>query len=179
LPPVGMLSRAGSTCRVTDVATTPHPTKHRQRSPRIAENDRKILLEILESDELDALFQTIATEDFGADAPQLVNRLRVCDQYIEIRANAGNLPEALRGGRLAVGPIEVVSSLAGVWHRRRGQEPRGGRPTRCQFNSSCLELSGCQLVIPFSGKASGKSSRLDCDLARQCPERVRPGGNSA
>ena len=43
------------------------PTKHHQGSPRITDNDRKILLEILESDELEALLQTIATEDFGAD----------------------------------------------------------------------------------------------------------------
>ncbi len=54
-------------CRVTDVASAPHPTKHQQGSPRITENDRKILLEILESDELEALFHTIATEDFGTD----------------------------------------------------------------------------------------------------------------
>ena len=56
-------------CRVTDVASAPHPTKHHQGSPRITENDRKILLEVLESDELEALFQTIVTEDFGTDYP--------------------------------------------------------------------------------------------------------------
>lgn len=38
-----------------------------QGSPRITDNDRKILLEILESDELEALFRTIAKEDFGTD----------------------------------------------------------------------------------------------------------------
>ena len=54
------------TC-VTDVASAPHPTKHLQRSPRITENDRKTLLEMLEGDELGALFQTIAQEDFGTD----------------------------------------------------------------------------------------------------------------
>jgi len=68
-PPVGKPPRAGRMCRVTDVASAPHPTKHHQGSPRITENDRKILLEILESDELEALFQTIATEDFGTDYP--------------------------------------------------------------------------------------------------------------
>lgn len=52
---------------VTDIASAPHATKHQQGSPRITENDRKILLEILESDELETLFQTIATEDFGTD----------------------------------------------------------------------------------------------------------------
>lgn len=67
IPPVGMLASAGSMCRVTDVASAPHPTKHLQGSPAITDNDRKILLEILESDELEALFQTIAQEDFGAD----------------------------------------------------------------------------------------------------------------
>lgn len=64
-----MLVRAVSMCRVTDVASAPHPTKHHQGSPRITENDRKILLETLESDELEALFQTIVTEDFGTDYP--------------------------------------------------------------------------------------------------------------
>lgn len=53
--------------RVTDVASAPHPTKHQQGSPKITENDRKILLEILESDELETLFHTIAQEDFGTD----------------------------------------------------------------------------------------------------------------
>ncbi len=53
--------------RVTDVASAPHPTKHQQGSPTITENDRKILLEILESDELETLFHTIAQEDLGTD----------------------------------------------------------------------------------------------------------------
>ena len=53
---------------VTDVAHAPHPTMRQQGSPRITDNDRKILLEILESDELEALFRTIAKEDFGTDA---------------------------------------------------------------------------------------------------------------
>lgn len=54
---------------VTDVASAPHPAKHQQGSPRITDNDRKILLELVESDELETLFQTIATEDFGTDTP--------------------------------------------------------------------------------------------------------------
>lgn len=54
------------TC-VTDVASAPHPTKHQQGSPAITDNDRKILLEMLEGDELGALFQAIAQEDFGTD----------------------------------------------------------------------------------------------------------------
>ncbi len=53
--------------RVTDVASAPHPTKHQQGSPAITDNDRKILLEMLEGDELGALFQAIAQEDFGTD----------------------------------------------------------------------------------------------------------------
>ena len=52
---------------VTDVASAPHPAKHQQGSPRITDNDRKILLEMLEGDELGALFRTIAQEDFGTD----------------------------------------------------------------------------------------------------------------
>jgi len=67
MPPVGMLPSAGSICRVTDVASAPRPTKHQQGSPRITDNDRKVLLEILESDEFEALCQTIVIEDFGTD----------------------------------------------------------------------------------------------------------------
>ena len=52
---------------VTDVASAPHPTKHQQGVPAITENDSKILLEMLEGDELKALFQAIAQEDFGTD----------------------------------------------------------------------------------------------------------------
>ena len=52
---------------VTDVANAPHPAKHLQGSPRITDNDRKILLEMLEGDEFEALCQTIVTEDFGTD----------------------------------------------------------------------------------------------------------------
>ena len=63
-----MLKWAGSITGVTDVADAPHPTTRQQGSPRITDNDRKILLEILESDELEALFRTIAQEDFGTDA---------------------------------------------------------------------------------------------------------------
>lgn len=56
---------------VTDVASAPQPTKHLQGSPAITDNDCKTLLEILESDELETLFQTIAQEDFGTDTSSI------------------------------------------------------------------------------------------------------------
>lgn len=65
--------------RVTDVASAPHPTKHQQGSPTITENDRKILLEILESDELETLFYRIMEEDFGFDALQTEDSVLICD----------------------------------------------------------------------------------------------------
>ena len=52
---------------MTDVASAPHPTQHQQGSPAITDNDRKILLEMLEGDDLEALFRAIAQEDFGTD----------------------------------------------------------------------------------------------------------------
>ena len=52
---------------MTDVVNAPRPVEKRQGSPRITDNDRKILLEMLEGDDFEALNLAIVTEDFGSN----------------------------------------------------------------------------------------------------------------